>query len=80
MSFDRDRQTLQNFVKKEKLPYIQVFDKDGEQALKKSYGVWGIPSVFLIDKDGVIRALGLRGTRTEAAVKALLTPEVSPEN
>ncbi len=80
VSFDRNRQTLQNFVEKEKLPYIQVFDKDGEQALRKSYGVWGIPSVFLIDKDGVIRALGLRGTRTEAAVKALLTPEVSPEN
>ena len=52
VSFDRDRQTLQNFVAKEQLPYIQVFDKDEEQSLRKSYGVWGIPSVFLIDKEG----------------------------
>ncbi len=72
VSFDRDRQTLQNFVAKEQLPYIQVFDKDEEQTLRKSYGVWGIPSVFLIDKEGAIHALGLRGSRIETAVQALL--------
>ena len=35
-------------------------------------GVWGIPSVFLVDKNGVVNALNLRDDRTEAAVKALL--------
>ena len=60
-------------VKKEKLSYVQVFDKERAQEITKSYGVWGIPSVFLIDKNGVINASNLRGDRTEAAVKALLT-------
>ena len=73
VSLDRDEQALRDFVKEEKLSYVQVFDKEKAQAIAKSYGVWGIPSVFLIDKNGVINALNLRGNRVETAVKALLT-------
>ena len=58
-------------MKKEKLSYMQVFDKEKSQTISKSYGVWGIPSVFLVDKNGVINAMNLRGERTEQAVKAL---------
>ncbi len=72
ISLDRDEQALRDFVKKEKLSYVQVFDKEKSDAIAKSYGVWGIPSVFLVDKNGVINALKLRGDRTETAVKALL--------
>ena len=72
VSLDRDEQALRDFVKKENLNYVQVFDKEKARAISKSYGVWGIPSVFLIDKNGVINAMKLRGDRTEAAVKALL--------
>ena len=72
VSLDRDEQALRDFVKDEKLSYVQVFDKEKSDAIAKSYGVWGIPSVFLVDKNGVINALNLRGNRTEAAVKALL--------
>ncbi len=72
VSLDRDEKALRDFVEKEKLIYVQVFDKKKTQAIAKSYGVWGIPSVFLINKNGVINALKLRGDRTEAAVKALL--------
>ena len=32
-----------------------------------------IKAVFLVDKNGVINAMNLRGERTEEAVKALLT-------
>ena len=72
VSLDRDEQALRNFVKKEKLNYVQVFDQERARSITKSYGVWGIPSVFLVDKNGVINAMKLRGNRTEAAVKALL--------
>ncbi len=81
VSLDRDQDALENFVKKEKLNYVQVFDKEKAQAILKSYGMWGIPSVFLVDKNGALNALNLRGDHTEAAVKALLTDgPVSPEN
>ena len=72
VSLDRDEKALRDFVKREKLSYVQVFEKEKARAIAKSYGVWGIPSVFLIDKNGVINALKLRGNRTEMAVKALL--------
>ena len=72
VSLDREEKALRDFVKREKLSYVQVFEKEKARAITKSYGVWGIPSVFLIDKNGVINALKLRGNRTEAAVKALL--------
>ena len=72
VSLDRDEQALRNFVKKEKLNYVQVFDQERARSITKSYGVWGIPSVFLVDKNGVINAMKLRGNRTEAAVKTLL--------
>ncbi len=72
VSLDRDEKALRDFVKREKLSYVQVFDKEKARAITKSYGVWGIPSVFLIDKNGVINAMKLRGTRTEVTVRALL--------
>ena len=73
VSLDRDEQVLRDFVKKEKLNYVQVFDKEKSDTIAKSYGVWGIPSVFLVNKNGVINAPNLRGDRVEVAVKALLT-------
>ena len=72
VSLDRDEQALRDFVKEEKLSYVQVFDEDKARTIAKSYGVWGIPSVFLVNKNGVINAMKLRGVRTETAVKALL--------
>ncbi|MYC13476.1 MAG: redoxin domain-containing protein [Gemmatimonadetes bacterium] len=72
VSLDYDEQALRDFVKEEKLSYVQVFDEDKARTIAKSYGVWGIPSVFLVDKNGVINALKLRDDRTEAAVKKLL--------
>ncbi len=73
VSLDHDEQALRDFVKEENLSYVQVFDKEKSDAIAKSYGVWGIPSVFLVNKNGVINAPNLRGDRVEPAVKALLT-------
>ena len=73
VSLDRDEKALRDFVKKEKLSYVQVYGREKSQEITKSYGVWGIPSVFLVDKNGFINALNLRGDHTEEAVKALLT-------
>ncbi len=80
MSLDREEKALRDFVKQEKLSYVQVFEKEKTRVISKSYGVWGMPSVFLIDKDGVINAIKLRGTRTEAAVKALLDTGLQTAN
>ena len=76
VSLDREEKALRDFIKREKLGYVQVFEKEKTRAISKSYGVWGIPSVFLVDKNGVINAMKLRGDRTEVAVKALLANDL----
>ncbi|MCE2435578.1 MAG: carboxypeptidase regulatory-like domain-containing protein [Candidatus Latescibacteria bacterium] len=76
VSLDREEKALRDFVKEEKLNYVQVFDEEKSDAIAKSYGVWGIPSVFLVDKNGVLNAMKLRGDRTEVAVKALLANDL----
>ncbi len=73
VSLDHDEQALRDFVKKEKLSYVQIYGQEKSQEITKSYGVWGIPSVFLVNQNGVINAPNLRGDRVETAVKALLT-------
>ncbi len=65
VSLDRDEQTLRNFVQKEKLSYVQVFDKEKARAISKSYGVWGIPSAFLVNQ----KASSTRRICAETALK-----------
>ncbi|MYF79388.1 MAG: TlpA family protein disulfide reductase, partial [Chloroflexi bacterium] len=40
VSLDRDEKALRDFVKREKLSYVQVFEKEKTRAITKSYGIW----------------------------------------
>ncbi len=74
ISLDSDRKALADFVKKEGLTYPQVFDgKAWQTEIAKAYGVWSIPSVFLIDREGILRATGLRGQALDHAVAQVLS-------
>lgn len=44
------KDTVNAIVKKFDIPYIVVIDEDG--AVSKEYGIMGIPTMLLIDKDG----------------------------
>lgn len=73
ISLDTDRKALEDYIEKEKLLYPQLFDGKGwETGLTKTYGVWAVPSTFLIDKKGIIRAVNLRGEELEKEVKKLI--------
>jgi len=45
-----------SFAKKHNVKYTILLDSDGEVA--KKYEVYGIPAIFLIDKDGIIKYSG----------------------
>jgi peroxiredoxin len=63
VSLDRDRETWLGALKANDMKWLQVWDMDerapGEVANR--YGVTGIPHTVLIDKEGVIIELNLRG-------------------
>lgn len=74
VSLDDDRATLDKFLKKtDGMTWPEFFDGLGwHNALVVKYGVEGIPTNFLIGRDGKVLGKSLRGEELEAAVTAAL--------
>lgn len=63
INMDHTKEAFESYVKSEGLTWPQYFDGMGwNNKITKLYGVRGIPYTVLIDKDGAIRAVSLRGT------------------
>ncbi len=61
ISFDEDRDALEKFVKKRAMPWPQFFDGQGWQnKYGQEFGISSIPSMWLVDKKGVVRDLNAR--------------------
>jgi thiol-disulfide isomerase/thioredoxin len=73
ISLDSDKDKLTTFIKEKKMTWPQYFDGKGWQnKVSTQYGIQSIPATYLIDKEGKVLAIGLRGEALEAAVgKAL---------
>lgn len=66
---DRCRQKLVDFVAKNDLPWPQYFDgRYVKGEFVERYGVYGIPATFLLDREGRVVAVDLRGPALEQAV------------
>jgi len=58
ISFDSDREALEKFLQTSNLPWPQYFDGEGwENKFGRQYGVSAIPSMWLVDRKGVLRDL-----------------------
>lgn len=71
ISLDRNKEAWKKAITKDELtwPY-HVLDAQGETA--NNYGVEAIPATFVIDRDGKILAIGLRGAELDTFLKKLL--------
>ena len=73
ISLDQDKTALTSFVAKNKMPWRQVFDGKGwGSAVAKQYGVQSIPFGLLLNRDGTIAAVSVRGDDLPAAIKVAL--------
>jgi thiol-disulfide isomerase/thioredoxin len=54
VSADSDKQALVDFVKKENEPWPQYFDDAGDNKLLESMGIDSFPTLWLVDKKGVV--------------------------
>lgn len=61
VSFDNDEAELREYLKVCNIPWRQIFDGQGGP-LKKQYGIGGIPSPWLIDREGKLISYSARGT------------------
>jgi peroxiredoxin len=70
ISGDRQKSTLEGFIKSNEIPWQQVFDDGG--TINMTYGVTSIPTTYLVDGEGKIIAKNLRGHALEAALAEAL--------
>ena len=76
-----DRQQLLAFLESKNIQWPQYFTGDGHyrsSEIAQHFGVIGIPTTFLLDRQGMIVATNLRGERLDQAVKRALSPRARP--
>jgi thiol-disulfide isomerase/thioredoxin len=78
ISCDTSGEALATFTKDQEMSWVQLWDKtqakgasEAWHALAREWGVMGIPTMFLIDRDGVLRSVRAR-EEMDAMVPKLL--------
>ena len=74
VSLDETRSAVVDFVKVRQLPWLQIHNGTAGADLVEAFGVTSIPASYLIDPDGTIVRLDLRGAKLEAALAELVKP------
>ena len=69
--------TVKKFVEKEKLPWLIISEpltkKAGQPPQGETFGIQGVPTMLLVDKEGKIFAANTRGTRLQQELKKLFS-------
>jgi thiol-disulfide isomerase/thioredoxin len=77
VSLDETRSAVVDFVKVRKLPWIQVHNATAGADLVEAFGVSSIPASYLIDPEGNIVRLDLRGAALDTNLPRLLGPRAT---
>ena len=70
ISLDQSEEPLTAYIEKEELAWVHYWDESRD--IRNLYKVWGIPTAFLIDSEGIIRKASLGGFDVETAVAELV--------
>ena len=77
ISLDHGRAVLDSYIEKQNITWLQFLDED--RAVTQMYNVKGIPATFLIDGEGIVRKVELRGRALEEAVAELVKENLSKQ-
>jgi thiol-disulfide isomerase/thioredoxin len=72
VSLDETRSAVVDFVKVRKLPWLQFHNGTAGADLVEAFGVSSIPANYLIDPEGIVTRLDLRGPALDAALAKLI--------
>jgi thiol-disulfide isomerase/thioredoxin len=63
VSLDQDRAALEEYLKEEQVPWTNLHEQalDGQHPAATYYGIFGIPTVILVNKEGKVISLNARG-------------------
>ncbi|MHB8901633.1 MAG: peroxiredoxin family protein [Thermoguttaceae bacterium] len=83
ISVDKDREALVSFTKDNELPWTVLVDQDlaeaNEETMATRYGIFGIPNVTLVGKDGKVIATNPRGPELAEKLAELLGEGDAPK-
>jgi thiol-disulfide isomerase/thioredoxin len=76
VSIDQDRPALEEFVRDEKIPWPVIHDRErlGAHPSTIDYGIFKIPNMMLIDKEGKVVSTKAKGAELNRLLKELLGP------
>lgn len=78
VSLDRDRTALADFLDKEKYPWTVLLDhyeaRGTDKSMATCYGIFTIPQMILVGKDGRVLSIDVRGQRLNVALAEQLGP------
>jgi thiol-disulfide isomerase/thioredoxin len=74
VSLDETRTPVVDFVKVRKLPWPQLHNGTAGADLVEAFGVSSIPATYLVDPEGTIIRLDLRGPALETTLARLIKP------
>lgn len=74
VSLDETRTAVVDFVKVRKLPWPQLHNGTAGADLVDAFGVSSIPATYLVDPEGTIVRLDLRGPALESTLSRLIKP------
>lgn len=74
VSLDETRSAVTDFVKSRKLPWIQLHNGSAGADLVDAFGVNSIPAAYLLNPDGKVIRLDLRGNNLETTLAQLIPP------
>jgi peroxiredoxin len=72
ISLDESKEAVVDFVKARKVPWPQVTNAGGASDFVQAFGVGSIPATYLIDPEGTIIRLDLRGKALDDALARLI--------
>ena len=76
ISLDNDETRLRDFLKKNEIPWRQVFSGQGwDSPVSRQYGIYAIPTMWLIDKEGKLISHKAGGEKLESMVAEALKEE-----
>lgn len=73
ISFDKEREAFDNYLKENKMEWVHYYDGKGwENEVGPTYGIQSIPAMYLIDGEGKVISTDLRDGKLEKELEKIL--------
>ncbi len=74
ISLDSNREALDKYLIEQELPWTTLHAEGGRHPMATHYGVMGIPTLILVDREGTVVSLRARGKELQSLLEKMIGP------